>query len=76
MQKKNRQLKNTFVISFYRTFQSGSAVSIEIPDFWEPIDSPIFDVRIRLMMTEYKANAAMLTHFDSHGSITVIGEWF
>ncbi len=43
--------------------------------FWGAIDSPLFDARVRLMMTENGMDCALLLHFNAVGSVRVVAGW-
>lgn len=80
----NKMTKNAFYIGlllkplpfpFNVICYMPDGISIEVPDFWGPMDKPEFDGRVRLMMQEHDAESALLLHVDGKGRIEVLGEW-
>lgn len=71
----DQKLTNTFVVTLIDSDYDKPAVSVEVQKFWGAIDSPMFDARVRLMMTENGMDRALLLHFNAVGSVRVVAGW-
>lgn len=69
-------IKNRILLTLMKRNQDPDDLTFDVPEFWGSTKNPEFDMRVRLMMWHYKAEGAMLLHFDGFGRCAVLGEWY